>query len=560
MLSIETLRRLAPEIILVITAVVLYLRGAFARSGKQALASSESAPQDIRSLQIALMGVVVAAWALDSFRLPTIYTDVPILDSLGVYLQWFALGTVGLLILLAVPRVVAAHCPEYPGTLLLVGAGVMAVAEADNLLLLFVALEMVSIPTYILLCLGREDSETYEAAAKYFFLSLVASALVLYGMSFLYGATGVLGLREIREKLMDGLLQPAGLSGLAKLGMVFLLAGLGFKIAAVPFHFYAPDVYQGTTYPNAALLSVAPKIAGFTALLRILVEAIPLLHEYAVGWRVVLALAILTMTLGNVVALWQDHLRRLLAYSSIGQAGYILAALAVGLGGEKSDGSGTGLAAVLLYLVVYAVATIGAFAVLEGLRRNSRAVERLDDLGGLARERPWVGLGLAIFMFSLAGVPPLAGFWGKWAVVLGAIQTSLSSSTEMAQSVWFLILAVVTMLNAAVAAAYYLRVVAIVYFRSPSQKFAVSPLLAPWTAVAICGLLSVGIGLVPWPLWNASSRAVEPLVSQGPASPDQPAELCHGISDLFPVPALYCEQGTSASLGPHPFCHLPSGD
>lgn len=579
MLTTETLWFLAPEVILVLTGVVLYLRGAFGRaeqssppanfpsdsadklrSGAEPLCSSgpfsalqppgaakpfgapadspaEGPPSDLGSVQIALVGVVLAGWMLARIGLPAEPAGGLILDCLGLYLRWLSLAVMALLVLVGSSAASRHQGSEYLGTLLLLGAGLMTAAVADNLVLLFLALELVSIPTYILLCLGRSDAANYEAAAKYFFLSLLASALVLYGMSFLYGASGSLDLRDIRARLAALPLQEAYWGGWVKIGIVFLLAGLGFKIAAVPFHFYAPDVYQGTTYPNAAVLAAAPKIAGFTALVRVLVEAIPMMDGYTLSWRVVMALGILTMTLGNLTALWQEHLRRLLAYSSIGQAGYILAALTVGLGGADVSSREDGLAAVLLYLAVYALAAIGAFSVLEGLRRTGRPVETLDDLAGLSRHRPWAAAGLAVFMFSLAGVPPLAGFWGKWAVVLGAIKTSLSPSASPAQRVWFMMLAVLTMLNAAVAAAYYLRVAGAAYFRPPTQAHEAARTVGPWIAAVICGLVCVGVGLMPWPLWEAAGQAGEPLVGflQPPGgSASKADDLADGQLRIFP--------------------------
>ncbi len=551
-LTTETLWYLGPEATLVLTAVVLYLRGVFRRWEDQPIAAGKSLSQDTLSLQIALVGVVLAGWALVRIGLPQESVGPVILDPLGLYIRWLSLAAIGLLVLLASTDASRTNRPEYLGTVLLAGAGVMAVAAADNLVLLFVALELVSIPTYIVLCLGRRDADGYEASAKYFFLSLAASAMTLYGISFLYGASGSLELTAIRQNLVGKLSVSEGyFSDFTQLGVIFLLAGLGFKITAAPFHFYAPDVYQGTSYPNAALLSAAPKIAGFTALVRILIESLWPWEQHGFGWRVVLALAILTMTVGNTAALWQTHLRRLLAYSSVGQAGYILAALAVALGAETAESRSDGLAAVLLYLAVYAAATIGAFSVFEGIRRSGRPVETMEDLAGLSRHRPWSAAWLAIFMFSLAGVPPLAGFWGKWAVVLGAIQSSLSPRTGTQQSLWFMILAAAVMLNAAAAAAYYLRVVAAAYFRPPAQTHTAAGPAGPWIAAVLCGLLCVGIGLMPWPLWNTAASAVEPLAQPGQPlifwdSSDGNPEL--GVQTIPAVSLLSPEDAADSSL------------
>ena len=270
---------------------------------------------------------------------------------------------------------------EYVGSLLLTIAGLMLVSLADELVLLFVALELISIPTYILLYLGRRDAASQEAAAKYFFLSVLASAILLYGFSFLYGTAGSTDLTAVRAALDGAKPLSEGFAVFAKLAMALIFAGLCFKIAAVPFHFYAPDVYQGTTHPNAALLSVVPKAAGLVVMVRILVVAMPSLSPQA--WQIVLAVAALSMTFGNVMALWQDDLRRLLAYSSIAQAGYMLLGLAAALAAGRAATAWHGVAAVAFYLVVYAVATIGAFATFQHLGRSDRSLDGVDELAGL---------------------------------------------------------------------------------------------------------------------------------------------------------------------------------
>ena len=244
----------------------------------------------------------------------------------------------------------------------------MLVASAANLVLLFVGLELISIPTYILLSLGRRDPASQEAAAKYFYLSVLSSAILLYGLSFLYGTTGTM-------QLLPALPQPAAAMRvrlLGKVALVLVVAGLCFRVTAVPFHFYAPDVYQGTIQANAALLSVLPKAAGLLALVRLIVLGMPEMGPFA--WKIFLALSVLTMTLGNVLALWQENVRRLFAYSSIANAGYMLIGLAVGAGaGHRQVGLWDGVGATFFYLCVYAAATLGTFAVFAYLGRQTAA-------------------------------------------------------------------------------------------------------------------------------------------------------------------------------------------
>ncbi len=497
MLTPHTIYLLAPEIALLLTAVAIYVAGAFlpARGGWSWVAGG---------------GVIVAALALWQTSGQTSHGGGVAIDLLACYVQWLALACGGLFVLLSACPSSQRESPEYVASLLVAVAGTMFVAAADSLVLLFVALELVSIPTYVLLYLGRRGAASQEAAAKYFFLSILASAILLYGFSFLYGAAGSLDLRVIHDRLAGPAAGPGGLGALAKIAGVLVFAGLGFKIAAVPFHFYAPDVYQGTTHANAALLSVVPKIAGFVALLRITAMALPPGELYAFAWRTALALSVLTMTFGNVMALWQDNLRRLLAYSSIAHAGYVLVALAVGLasgGGRAGDWSGLG--AVLLYLAVYAAATIGAFAVLAHLGREDRQIDGVEELAGLGRTRPFSAALMGLFMFSLAGIPPLAGFFGKLAVFAGALSIGLAGEASPELRIWFIGLAVIGVLNAAVAAAYYLRIVGVMYFRLPLGTPRAEGGPGPLAAAVLCGLLVVAIGFYPGPLFRESDRAVE---------------------------------------------------
>ncbi len=309
-------------------------------------------------------------------------------------------------------------------------------------------------------------------------------------------------LAAVRAALGTATLGPA-LAAFAKLAMVLVFAGLSFRVAAVPFHFYAPDVYQGTTHPNAALLSVVPKAAGLLAMVRILAGSMPGMAPYS--WQLVLAVALLTMTLANLMALWQDDLRRLLAYSAIAHAGYMLLALAAALAGGASvvgtlrvpdPEEWNGLAALWFYLPAYALATLGAFAVLEhlGAGKGDRLLlcaapsgpfgqkvpvpfsgpdgrlDAVDQLAGLGRRRPAAAAVLAVCLLSLTGVPPLAGFWGKFWVFGAALNVGTSPDAAAGPRGWFIAAAVIGVLNAAVAAAYYLRLVAVMYFRARKSR------------------------------------------------------------------------------------------
>jgi len=280
---------------------------------------------------------------------------------------------------------------------------------------------------------------------------------------------------------------------------------LSFRLTAVPFHFYAPDVYQGTTNANAALLSVIPKLAGLTVLVRILWWAMPDAGHIAL-W-IAVALAVLSMTLGNVLALWQDNVRRLMAYSSIAHAGYLLIGLAAALATHNAPpGAWDGIGAIMFYLCVYAAATIGTFAVFEHLGRHGGRLEGIDELAGLGREKPADAAMLAVFMFSLTGIPIMAGFWGKFQIFGSALSVDATPPFSGLLRLVFLVLAVIGVLNAAVSAAYYLRIVAVMYFRAPLGKPRADGGPGALLAAAICCILTLALGLYPRPLFNEANR------------------------------------------------------
>ena len=396
--------------------------------------------------------------------------------------------------------------PELLGSLVLVFAGLMLVCSAGDLVLLFLGFELISIPTYVLLFIGRLGRESDEATAKYFYLSILSSALLLYGLSLLYGVGGNTHLAMIQANLQ----YPSASSlPVLPLALALILAGLGFKLAAVPFHFYAPDVYQATTNLNAALLAVVPKIAAAVGIIRILVTVLP--RDSAFTWQLLVVLSVATMTLGNAAALWQQNVRRLLAYSSIAHAGYLLLGVAAAMGSEMGVGRGTdAAAAVVFYVLVYAAASLGAFASLAYLSNDDQTFRTVEELSGIGRSYPVIGGCLAICMFSLSGIPPLAGFWGKFALFKSALDVGLDGGGT--PNPWFLALCVLGVLNAAVAAAYYLRVVATVYFATPSEQHSVMPVMgnpgAGATALASV-LVVVGVGLFTGGWMTTAQRAAE---------------------------------------------------
>ncbi|MFZ5828792.1 MAG: NADH-quinone oxidoreductase subunit N [Planctomycetota bacterium] len=479
-----------PECILVVAAVGIYLVGAFVEGWSRWSAA-------------AIAAIVVAGVALGTqSQVPAPGGGID-LGPLAWYTRWLALGIGALLTFVAARPTGPLGTAEYAGTLLLGVAGVMLVGSANDLVLLFVGLELISIPTYILLYLGRRDAAAQEAAAKYFYLSILSSAILLYGFSYLYGLSRSTDLAAIAAAMQDIDSLPSGFEQFARLGLALILGGLAFKLTAVPMHFYAPDVYQGTTQTNAALLAVVPKVAGFVAILRLTAVAMPCMAPWA--WKAALAMAVLSMTVGNFMALWQQNIRRLMAYSSIAHTGYMLIGLTVGLATLGHARTWDGFAALLFYLAVYAAATIGVFAALRYLDRGGQQIDGVDELAGLARTQPATAGVLAICLFSLAGIPPMAGFWGKLLLFGSALEVHGGPGPSVRP--WLIALAVIGGLNAAVAAAYYLRVISVMYFRTPlaTQRGEGGP-GAAFAALA-AALLVLAIGLYPGPLMRLAEQA-----------------------------------------------------
>lgn len=499
-MTASTIYFLLPEIAIVAVAVFIYTAGAFWNADKTwpwiALAGVLLAMVFLSRQDVAVERVVLAS------------------DGFGLYCRWLILATGLLLVLLNYRSLSTDATPEAIGSLLLVIAGGMLVVSANDLVLLFAALELISIPTYILLYLGQGGAGRRESAAKYFFLSVLASAILLYGFSFVYGVAGSMKLGEIRIALLSLPDMSNGFNHLAKLALALTFAGLCFKLAAVPFHFYAPDVYQGTTNENAALLSVIPKAAGLIVLVRLVWASIANIEPLA--WQITLAVSILTMTLGNTLALWQDNPRRMMAYSSIAQAGYLLIGIAAAMAmrNDPSPGPWYGIEAMLFYLCVYAIATIGAFAMLEYLGQPSRGMESINELAGQGRARPAAAAMLAIFMFSLTGIPPLAGFWGKLQIFGSALNVFDAPGRDV--RVWFVVLAIAGVLNAAISAGYYLRIVGVMYFRAPAMTHKTEGRgFGVYTAALACAFVTVIIGIYPGPLATATHQA-RPAISQSP--------------------------------------------
>jgi NADH-quinone oxidoreductase subunit N len=517
--DLDAIQRIWPEIVLVFLAAWIYVAGAFQ-------------PARLWWAAYSLAAYAVAAWVLvvnesnltRELAPGIVQLSGPIVvDYLGHVLRLVAL-LVGVLFTLTAARIVREELAgEYFGSLMLLVAGIMLVARANDLVLLFVGLELISIPTYVLLYLGRRDRATAEATVKYFFLSIFSSAVLLYGLSFLYGIAGTTillsppGEASIANSLAAMSATGTG-SPLFPLASVLVVAGLGFKIAAVPFHFYAPDVFQGATNVTAGLLAVAPKLGGIAALIRLVVVAMPDATHFA--WQLLLVMTIATMTLGNICALWQQNLRRLMAYSSIAHAGYLLIGVTVAAGTTRAEAGG--VASVVLYVAVYTLASAGTFAALAYLGGVQREVNTLEDIAGLSGDKPLAAAAIAVCMFSLAGIPPLAGFWGKLTLFGGALRVATDASLAAGGAgagLWMTVLAVAGALNAAIAAAYYLRVVAVMYFGSSQRTHGGEGGWGAQAAMLLAASLVLYFGVFPGSLMTPARQAELLLVRPGLATP-----------------------------------------
>lgn len=483
------LKYVVPETILIATVCVNFLAGPFLVSEKG------EAPAGLRHRWgwLALIAIAVsgAVWWHQSAE-PSNYPNGPFqLDSLALFVRGLSLAAAAVLVLVGWNQIDDAHAAEFHACLLLISAGVTLTATANDIIALFLALELVSVPTYVLLYLPRRDAAAQEATTKYFLLSVFSSAILLYGMSFLYGVTGTTNLTAIQAAVSTG--NTGFTPAVLILAIVAIVAGLCFRLTAVPFHFYAPDVFQGAPTTGAAMLAFVPKIAGFVALLRLISFPVDVTH--ASNWTLAgMALPLLTvvaiasMLVGNLVALLQTNVKRLLAWSSISHAGYMLVGV---VAGPSTEGSVSGVDALLFYLVAYGAMTVGIFAALSALSRSGRNYDTLDDLAGLSQSHPAIALLMTVFLFSLTGLPPTAGFLGKLNLFLAAWSGSPVSKT----------LAVVLAVNAGIAAWYYLKVVATMYLaplRRPGEGKVEFPALL---GVALCAAATLGLFALPNMLW-----------------------------------------------------------
>ncbi len=474
---------LLPEIILCAAGLVVLL----------VVAWRHRTPWDLRLAgQLSAVGVLGAsaalAWLWVNDAQPTVLPVMVALDN-------FRFAASGLILLATLGTILlSVHYlereellwPEFFPLLLFAAAGMLWLAGADDMIVLFLGLEVMSVAVYVLAGFNRRSPWSAEAALKYFLIGAFASAFLLYGIALTYGATGTTSMTAAGAALGRGALPVMGTIGLA-----LFLIGFGFKVAAAPFHMWTPDVYDGAPTPVTGFMATGVKVAGFAALARVLVV---MYGASRPAWMpVVSGLAVASMVVGNLVALHQRSLKRMLAYSSIAHAGYLLAALL--------PGTGNGAAATLTYLLAYALTTLAAFGILATLGRDGERDVTLDTIAGLAARRPWLAAGLAVCMLSLLGFPGTAGFIGKWQILIALVGQNHFG------------IAVLLVLTSIVSAGYYLPVIMASYMRpvpEPAQSLPALPRPAGLTVAVVCGLVVV-LGFLPGPALDAALDGAQSL-------------------------------------------------
>jgi NADH-quinone oxidoreductase subunit N len=471
--DLPALATILPELILAGGALVLLMIGAYA---------GERSATAVNVLAVLVLAAAVAA-ALGSGE-GAAFGGAFVVDTFARFMKVVALVASAVAIVMAWRFAKAERFDrfEFPVLVLLATLGMLVMISANDLITLYLGLEMNSLASYVVAAIHRDNARSSEAGLKYFVLGALSSGMLLYGASLVYGFTGHTGFEPIAAALADG--RSVGLV----VGLVFVLAGLAFKISAVPFHMWTPDVYEGAPTPVTAFFASAPKLAAMALIVRVVIDAF---GPIAADWQQIVAfISIASMALGSFAAIGQTNIKRLMAYSSIGHMGFALVGLAAG--------TEQGVQGVILYIVIYVVTTLGAFAAILAMRRGGAMIEDIQSLAGLARTKPAMAFLLGAILFSLAGIPPLAGFFAKYYVFLAAVQSGLY------------VLAVIGVVTSVIGAYYYLRIVKIMYFDEPEAGF--EPLPAELGAVlGVSGALMLVFVVIAGPLVDAAGTAAHSL-------------------------------------------------
>ncbi len=464
-----------PELTLAVGAMALLLIGV----------STRKEQADLILWAAVLILALAGFWVLrESGRTP-LFGDSFIVDPFARVMKLLTLTGAAVTLIMSVDywRGAGRLKFEFPVLVLLATTGMLMMISANDLIALYVGLELQSLSLYVVAAFDRRSARSSEAGLKYFVLGALSSGMLLYGASLIYGFTGSTLFTNIADAV-----QPSGVNLGLIFGLVFLMTGFAFKISAVPFHMWTPDVYEGAPTPVTAFFAAAPKLAAMALTVRTLFAAFPsVTHEWQ---QIVTFLAIASMALGSFAAIGQRNIKRLMAYSSIGHMGYALVGLAAG--------TAEGVQGVIIYLAIYLAMTLGTFACILAMRRKGHMVEDIDQLSGLSSMSPMMAFLLAMLLFSLAGIPPLAGFFAKFYVFLAAINSGLYA------------LAVIGVLLSVVGAYYYLRIVKIMYFDAPAERFEPMPgLLA--AVLGASGLFILFYFVYPAPLVNVAEAAAKSL-------------------------------------------------
>lgn len=463
-----------PEMTLAVGAMVLLMGAAFGIGGR-------ARTIDTTAILLLIATAFLVAW-LPEGKLVT-FGGSFIVDDFARFLKLLALSGSATAILMSFTYFAAEKQQsfEYPILILLSTTGMMMLISAGDLIALYLGLELMSLALYVVAALNRDSERSTEAGLKYFVLGALSSGMLLYGASLIYGFTGAVSFAEIAKAASHPSI------GLI-FGLVFLFAGFCFKVSAVPFHMWTPDVYEGAPTPITAFFAAAPKVAGMAMFVRTTIMAFP---DVVAQWQqIVVFVAIASMALGAFAAIGQRNIKRLMAYSSIGHMGFAL----VGLAAATPEG----VQGVLVYMAIYIAMTLGTFACILAMRRDGLMVENIADLAGLARTKPTMALFLALLLFSLAGIPPLAGFFAKFYVFLAAIKAGLFT------------LAVIGVITSVVSAYYYLAIVKIMYFDEPARQFEPMP-HEVGAVLAVTGLFNLLFFVYPRPLIEAATVAARSL-------------------------------------------------
>jgi NADH-quinone oxidoreductase subunit N len=416
-------------------------------------------------------------------------------DPMGNLLGFFA--TLAVMVTLVYARPYAADREILKGELFTLSLfsllGIAVMLSANNFLVIYLGLELMSLALYALTALRRDDLNATEAAMKYFVLGALASGFLLYGLSMMYGATGSLDIGEVFKAIGTGQINKSVLA----FGTVFVVAGLGFKLGAAPFHMWVPDVYQGAPTAVTLLIGGAPKLAAFAITMRLLVDG---MLGLAVDWQQMLVvLSVASMAIGNLAAIAQSNLKRMLAYSTIAQMGFMLLGLCSGVVNGNTLSAANAYSSAMFYIVTYTLTTLGTFGIIMLLSRQGFESEEVDDLKGLAKRSPWYAAVMAIFMFSLAGLPPTVGFYAKLSVLQALVSTNVEG---------YIALAVVAVLLSLVGAFYYLRLVKVMFFDEPVQTAPIATSFDVRTVLSANGLAVLAFGVLPGGLMALCSNAI----------------------------------------------------